>query len=292
MQEACTTLVSIANCLGRLACGRVADSLVARGTPRPALMVAADLAGCLSMLFLYASGESVGAALAGAACAGFAYGMIWTLIPTLASDLTRQRLISGFSPPWFVTQMVLGMLDKSVRSVAGFSVYELSPVSTAAIMHVPALFLHAEDDNLIGKHHVERLVRAYAGPRTLAVVEGSLHVGELRGGAVALRLDGGAVARVLRRDLGLEVAQALREELGHGGSLVAAAVFSGLSCLSFALQLSAHLKKSKMIEPPDFVRLIRHFFLAGDVRSRATTDNSHVIHKRKERKTSACCSTV
>jgi MFS family permease len=87
MQEACTTLVSIANCLGRLACGRVADSLVARGTPRPALMVAADLAGCLSMLFLYASGESVGAALAGAACAGFAYGMIWTLIPTLASDL-------------------------------------------------------------------------------------------------------------------------------------------------------------------------------------------------------------
>ena len=93
--------------------------------------------------------------------------------PTLASDLTRQRLISGFSPPWFVTQMVLGMLDKSVRAVAGFSVYELSPVSTAAIMHVPALFLHAEDDNLIGKHHVERLVRAYAGPRTLAVVEGS-----------------------------------------------------------------------------------------------------------------------
>ena len=79
--------------------------------------------------------------------------------PTLASDLTRQRLISGFSPPWFVTQMVLGMLDKSVRAVAGFSVYELSPVSTAAIMHVPALFLHAEDDNLIGKHHVERLVR-------------------------------------------------------------------------------------------------------------------------------------
>ncbi|KAH8061122.1 hypothetical protein JL722_4419 [Aureococcus anophagefferens] len=36
MQEACTTLVSIANCLGRLACGRVADSLVARhAAPAP-----------------------------------------------------------------------------------------------------------------------------------------------------------------------------------------------------------------------------------------------------------------
>ena len=97
MQEACTTLVSIANCLGRLGCGRVADGLVARGVPRPALMVAADVAGALSMLLLYATGESVGAALAGAACAGFAYGMIWTLIPTLASDLFgRQSFGSNY----------------------------------------------------------------------------------------------------------------------------------------------------------------------------------------------------
>ena len=28
---------------------------------------------------------------------------------------------------------------------------------------MPGLFLHAEDDNLIGKHHVERLVRCEPG---------------------------------------------------------------------------------------------------------------------------------
>lgn len=87
MQRAGTTVVSIANCLGRLVCGRVADALVARGWPRPALMIAADAGGAAAMLLLWATGESVGAALLGTALAGWSYGMIWTLIPTLASDL-------------------------------------------------------------------------------------------------------------------------------------------------------------------------------------------------------------
>ena len=37
----------------------------------------------------------------------------------------------------------------------------------------PALFLHAEDDALVGLAHVEALVRDYGGPRVLAVVEGT-----------------------------------------------------------------------------------------------------------------------
>ena len=84
-------MISIANCLGRLACGRVADVVVERGVSRASLVVAADACGAAAMLLFYASGASVGAALAGAAVVGFAYGMVWTLIPTVAADLFGRR---------------------------------------------------------------------------------------------------------------------------------------------------------------------------------------------------------
>jgi MFS family permease len=83
--------VSVANGLGRLGCGALADKIVQRGRPRAVLLVAADLAGALAMFLFFVSGTSVPMALIAAAVSGAAYGAIWTLIPTLAADLFGRK---------------------------------------------------------------------------------------------------------------------------------------------------------------------------------------------------------
>jgi len=81
------SLVGVANCLGRLATGRLADYIVKRKhMPRATLLVASNAGGALAMAVLYAS-ETIALAFFGLALAGFAYGALWTLIPTLVSDL-------------------------------------------------------------------------------------------------------------------------------------------------------------------------------------------------------------
>ena len=83
-----------------------------------------------------------------------------SLFASVASSSLGARLVSGFSPPWVVTQMVLSMLESTIKEVAQFSVYDLQPIAVVPTMRVPALFMHAEDDTLIGVHHVEKLAKA------------------------------------------------------------------------------------------------------------------------------------
>lgn len=87
LQDGAVILVSVANCLARLATGAAADGLVARGAPRPALLAAASAASCLGCLGLYATGGGLAAAFPFLAIVGGAYGSMWTLLPTTSSDL-------------------------------------------------------------------------------------------------------------------------------------------------------------------------------------------------------------
>lgn len=130
-QRAATAVVSIANGLGRLGCGALADGIVARGRPRALLVVAADLMGALAMLVFYASGTSVPTALIAAALAGAAYGALWTLIPTLAADLFgRQHFGSNYA-----------LILPSVSLAAILFSTVLAPAVYAA---------HADDDGCTG----------------------------------------------------------------------------------------------------------------------------------------------
>ena len=130
-QRAATAIVSVANGLGRLGCGALADRIVARGRPRALLVVAADLVGALAMLVFYASGTSVPTALVAAALAGAAYGAIWTLIPTLAADLFgRQHFGSNYA-----------LILPSVSLAAILFSTVLAPAVYAA---------HADDDGCTG----------------------------------------------------------------------------------------------------------------------------------------------
>lgn len=121
------SLVSIMNCLGRLATGRFADVLVARGTPRPALLVMSSVGGALAMAFLWATGTSVGCALVGIAVAGAAYGMLWTLIPTLASDLFGVKQIGGNSMLCLPTVLMGSVLYSTLLAPAVYKAHSVQP---------------------------------------------------------------------------------------------------------------------------------------------------------------------
>lgn len=88
-------------------------------------------------------------------------------------DLASTRLIGGFSTPWVVTQAVLHFLETTILETAKFNISDLKPIDHVGDCATPALFLHAEDDSLVGISHMEALVRSYGGPRVLAMVEGT-----------------------------------------------------------------------------------------------------------------------
>ncbi|KAJ8604333.1 hypothetical protein CTAYLR_002505 [Chrysophaeum taylorii] len=94
-QDVAVTMVSVANCLGRLAAGRLSDALSRRGLPRTGLLVLTSAIACVAMLELYATGTSISLALVGVVAIGGAYGMLWTLIPTLTSDIFGMRRIGS-----------------------------------------------------------------------------------------------------------------------------------------------------------------------------------------------------
>ncbi|KAK7249842.1 palmitoyl-(protein) hydrolase [Aureococcus anophagefferens] len=86
-------------------------------------------------------------------------------IHQLAVDLASTRLIGGFSTPWVVTQAVLHFLETTILETAKFNISDLKPIDHVGDCATPALFLHAEDDSLVGISHMEALVRSYGGPR-------------------------------------------------------------------------------------------------------------------------------
>uniref|UniRef100_A0A7S3K327 Nodulin-like domain-containing protein n=1 Tax=Aureoumbra lagunensis TaxID=44058 RepID=A0A7S3K327_9STRA len=96
-QSVAVALISVANCLGRLGTGFAADRIATYGKPRTALLVLTALVGCFAMLVLYISRVNIGGALLGVIIAGASYGALWTLLPTITSDLFGlQRFASNY----------------------------------------------------------------------------------------------------------------------------------------------------------------------------------------------------
>lgn len=94
-------------------------------------------------------------------------------VTQLALDLAASKLIAGFTAPRLLAKTLLHLVEKSVRLLQSFSIYDLKPINVVPRCHTPALFLHAECDQLVKVKHVEALIANYAGPRVLALVDGS-----------------------------------------------------------------------------------------------------------------------
>ncbi|KAJ1453208.1 Alpha/Beta hydrolase protein [Pelagophyceae sp. CCMP2097] len=86
----------------------------------------------------------------------------------------RKDAFGGWAVPDLVLDMLLSALDATVLERAGFSpLADLRPLQHASRCRSPALFVRARNDPLITQAQVEALASAYAGARTLALVEGS-----------------------------------------------------------------------------------------------------------------------
>lgn len=78
------SLISVANCLGRISLGVVSDALYER-VPRQ-VFVASNLLLMLAAQLLISAG-TMPTLCSGAVLAGFSYGGFWTLLPSLISEL-------------------------------------------------------------------------------------------------------------------------------------------------------------------------------------------------------------
>lgn len=85
--NALVSLVSVANCFGRIAAGSAADSpaLAARGIFAPTLLAAALLNMAIANAVFIVSGVS--GTLLGGILAGLSYGAAWTLYPVILGDI-------------------------------------------------------------------------------------------------------------------------------------------------------------------------------------------------------------
>ena len=61
---------------------------------------------------------------------------------------------------------------KTIRNKAHFNINHLNPLSKVSKCHVPAFFVHGEQDEFVLPHHSKTLVNKYGGEVTLTLVEG------------------------------------------------------------------------------------------------------------------------
>ncbi len=64
------------------------------------------------------------------------------------------------------------MIRSSVYRTAGFNIKDIQPIAYASTSFSPALFIAAEDDNVIPPDHSRQVYDLYAGDKNFLLVDG------------------------------------------------------------------------------------------------------------------------
>lgn len=84
------------------------------------------------------------------------------------------QYLASFSIAQTAIKLLLDSIDASVQKIVNVSpISDLSPIARAPHCTAPALFLQARHDKIIAMSHVEDLANQYAGPRKLAIIDGT-----------------------------------------------------------------------------------------------------------------------
>jgi len=119
-------------------------------------------------------GRSMGAATAllhgdrDPSIAGMVIDSPFSSLKTLSEELSKKHT----KIPRFISNAALKMIRKSILKRAFFDINQLTPVEHGKKCFVPALFVHAKDDELIGPHHSQLIYDTYIGEKNLILVEG------------------------------------------------------------------------------------------------------------------------
>lgn len=132
--------------------------------------------GTTSMIALW--GRSMGAATSllhgerDPSIAGMVLDSSFSDLSTLAEEMVERGRKHGLFAPGFVVAMAIRWIRSSVQQKAKFDIHDLSPIRHADKCFIPALFVAAEGDEFVPKHHSEKIHSVYAGDKTIIIVEG------------------------------------------------------------------------------------------------------------------------
>ena len=91
---------------------------------------------------------------------------------TLAEELVEKGRKQGMFAPSLVVSLVIRWIRQSVRSEAGFDIYDLSPIEKADTCFIPALFVAAKEDSFIPITHSQAIYSEYVGDKNIILVDG------------------------------------------------------------------------------------------------------------------------
>lgn len=97
-----------------------------------------------------------------------------------AAPFSDLRTIVGDRAPRLTSDEDVRASIRLAEQKAGFSVDDVSPVASAARIHVPVLLLHGTRDVAIRPEHSARILAALAGPKRRILVDGANHYDVLR----------------------------------------------------------------------------------------------------------------
>jgi len=89
----------------------------------------------------------------------------------LAEELAQSERIMFPMPSWLVSA-ALALIRMRVQALADFDIEDLVPLDHMKNSHVPAIFLHARQDNFISPGHSRQLYECYAGDKELVTIDG------------------------------------------------------------------------------------------------------------------------
>ena len=123
-------------------------------------------------------GRSMGAATAlmhgerDPSIAGMILDSSFSSLVTLAEELVENGRKKGMFAPEVLVAIVLRWIRQSVQTEANFDINDISPVSHADKVFVPALFVAAHGDKFIAPSHSKEIYEKYAGDKNIIMVDG------------------------------------------------------------------------------------------------------------------------
>lgn len=79
----------------------------------------------------------------------------------------------GYKFPMFAVKFVLSLMRGTIKKKAKFDIKKVSPIKHTSESFIPALFIVANGDEVVGCHHGQQLHDAYAGDKLISKHDGT-----------------------------------------------------------------------------------------------------------------------
>ena len=89
--------------------------------------------------------------------------------------LAKEIAINNVNFPNFLIETILNFIGKKIRKKNGLDINLLKPIDKVKETFIPGLFIHANNDKLIGVQHTLDIYMQYAGPKCVYILEKGGH---------------------------------------------------------------------------------------------------------------------